>query len=79
MTGTLRTMGHRGDTPVAWEYPATTDEALAAIAEAEKIFEANKALGFQSVAKIGGEDTIVEKFDPAHLDQFQFAPFAGGA
>ena len=75
--GTLRIMSRRGDDQVRWDTSRVLDgelDAVAAVREAERIFEQQRAKGATAfkVTK-GGASVRIDKFDP-EAEQIMIVP-----
>jgi hypothetical protein len=75
--GTLRIMSRRGDDRVQWDTSRVLDgdlDAVAAIREAERIFEQQRAKGATAFKVTKGEASVrIDKFDP-EAEQIMIVP-----
>jgi ArsR family metal-binding transcriptional regulator len=77
--GRIIVANRHGHQLVEWDATVDTDEARAAIADAERIIEEARASGCAISKKVDGEHVLDrEPFDPS-VDEYQIiAPIAGG-
>lgn len=75
--GTLRIMSRRGDDQVRWDTSRVLDgemDAVAAVREAERIFEQQRAKGATAFKVTKGQAaTRIDKFDP-EAEQIMIVP-----
>ncbi|HEU4784620.1 MAG TPA: hypothetical protein VFS83_14860 [Ktedonobacterales bacterium] len=75
--GTLRIMSRRGDDRVQWDTSRVLDgelDAVAAVREAERIFEQQRAKGATAFKVTKGEAAVrIDKFDP-EAEQIMIVP-----
>jgi hypothetical protein len=79
---TLRVLDRNGDSPVSWDTRAASagdPEALAALREAERIFERERARGSQAFrVRPAAPAERLETFDPGADETVVVPPMAGG-
>ncbi|HEY1387686.1 MAG TPA: hypothetical protein VGF38_04000 [Ktedonobacterales bacterium] len=75
--GTLRIMSRRGDDQVQWDTSRVLDgelDAVAAVREAERIFEQQRAKGATAFKVTKGEAAVrIDQFDP-EAEQIMIVP-----
>ena len=79
MTGRIIVANRRGHQVVEWDTDTDTDDALARIAEAERILEEARANGCMISKKVGGQHVIDDQPFDKTVEEYQIiAPIAGG-
>lgn len=65
MKHSIAVMGRNGDTKVLWDTETDTEEARAAVAEAERLFAEHTAKGAAAFKQTGdGQHERIDTFDP---------------